>query len=79
MTLFLPFFPENSGLDVLNGAFYMSTYEFYILQQKKVVSKLPKNAHFDPKMAKKGAKTQNFENSMYTFLRTPKKYLVSKN
>ena len=31
LTHFLPFFPENSGLDVLNGAFYMSTYEFYIL------------------------------------------------
>ena len=34
--LFWPLFPEKSGLDVLNGAFYMSTYVFYILQQKKV-------------------------------------------
>ena len=32
--LFLAFFPEKSGLDVLNGAFYMSNCEFYILQQK---------------------------------------------
>ena len=32
---FWPFFPENSGLDVLNGVFYMSTYDFHILQQKK--------------------------------------------
>ena len=55
LTHFWPFFPENSGLDVLNGAFYMSTYAFYILQQKKVVGNTDfgKNLAFRAKFARK--------------------------
>ena len=52
---FWPFFPENSGLDVLNGVFYMSTYEFHILQQKKVGGNTDfgKNPAFRANLARK--------------------------
>ena len=62
LTHFWPFFPENSGLDVLDGVFYMSIYGFYIVKQKKLgeIPILEKNLAFRAKFARKSSsRSQN--------------------